>query len=915
MLARQEPMALPPLDFAFGQLLRRFRLASGLSQEQLAEQAGLSVAAINTLERGTRRAPRADTIARLANALYLSLADRVRLESAVVRARHAAYIAKAAALPHASSLPVPLASFVGRDNELRTVRQLLGCTRLLTLTGAPGTGKTRLALAAAATLEGVFADGIVFVPLAPVADADLVLLTIAQALGLPDHTGQTVQERLHAALARRRLLLLLDNFEQVVTAAPHLAYLLLRCPGLTALVTSRSLLHTSGEQVYVVPPLRLPATGLRSSRHLAVVESVRLFAERARAVAPDFVLTDGEAGAVAEICRRLDGLPLAIELVAARVRLSLPSALLPALEQRLRLLTGGPGDMPERQQTLTSAIAWSYDLLTPDARQLFQRLAVFAGGFTAEAAEVVAPPSPMPILDRLATLLDASLLHRPGTAEGTSRFGILETLREFGLARLDADPERDVPCRRHAAHFLALVERGEPELRGPGQLPWFTALEQERDNLRAAHGWLAERGRGGDAEAAAHCLRLVGGQWWFWYVRGWWVEARRQIAQALALPAADAPTWARAKALHGLAVLTWAQDSDPAVATLFAESFQLFDLCGDQRGGGLVLFHRAMAGLPDDDRSPDALLEASLDRFRAASDRWGEALVICQTAFVAYWRHGDAVAAQRLFAESLALLRTLGERWGLLWALHAQGSALIGQGALDAAAPLLEESLALAQEIADQPQVARSLDLLAALAARRGDRARARSRCAEALRLHRQLGNRVGVAECLYQFADLAYARGHYRRARELYQRCLDCWRAMAAKSYMADAHIQLAFVALELGERSAATRHFQESLVLQSEPVAAAHLAWVLEGYARLALTAGEADRAWRLCGAATELRRKAARVAPLHEQHRLERWFGPAPQSASSDAAAAARAEGQVMTPEQALAYALAGDTGADC
>jgi len=458
MLARQEPLAFVPPAPTFGQLLRRFRLTSGLSQEQLAERAGLSVEAVNTLERGTRQAPRADTVARLVGALGLAGADRARLEAAALRARHLLSAGVTGASSHGPSLPAPLTSFIGREPEIAAVRQLLGATRLLTLIGAPGVGKTRLALAVAAALEGTFSNGVVFVPLAPVADPSLVLLTIAQTLRLPDQAGAPVLERLAAALGRRQMLLLLDNFEQVVAAAPELSGLLGRCPGVTALVTRGVVLRASGEHVYVVPPMQLPAPAMVSSDDVAKVEAARLFVERARAGAPDFALTDDQAVAVAGICRRLDGLPLAIELAAGRIRLVRPPALLAALERRLPLLTGGVRDLPERQRTLQSAIGWSYDLLTPDARQVFRRLSVFAGGFTMEAAEAVAFPSSLTILDSLERLLDASLLQPLAGPGGALRFSILETLREFGLAQLDASGEAEAIRSRHAAYFLQLAE-------------------------------------------------------------------------------------------------------------------------------------------------------------------------------------------------------------------------------------------------------------------------------------------------------------------------------------------------------------------------------------------------------------------------------------------------------------------------
>lgn len=906
MLARQEVLALAPPARPFGQLLRRYRQAAGLSQEQLAERAGLSVEAVNTLERGTRRAPRPDTIARLAAALRLSGLDRTRLEAAVVRARPRAVADVTAASRRLPALPIPLTSFIGREEAIAAVRRLLDTARLLTLIGAPGTGKTRLALAVAAAVGGAYPDGVAFVPLSTVVDPDLVLLTIAQTLRLVDQAGEPVLERLQAALQRRRMLLLLDNVEQVADAAPDFVELLRRCPGVTALVTSRVVLRASGEQVYIVPPLQLPAPDVTDVERLVEVDAIRLFLERARALAPEFAPTGEQAAAVADICRRLDGLPLAIELAAARVRLVPPVALLRALDQGVPLLSGGARDRPERHRTLDSAITWSYDLLTPDVRRAFRHLAAFAGGFTAAAAEAVAFLSPVSVLDSLGALLDASMVLPQVGPDDTPRFALLHTLREFALARLDAEGEGDAAHSRHAAYFLMFVEQAEPELRGHRQLAVFALLEQERANLRAAHAWLVARGHAGDRAAAAEAVRLVGVQWWFWYVRGWWTEGRRQIAQALALAGAEEPTAGRAKALHGLAVLSWLQDSDAAVEALLAESARLFQALGDEQGGALVRFHQVTARRPDAPRATEEHLEEALARFRAAKDRWGTALALCYLARIAYWLHGDPAQARRLFDESLALFRFVGDRWGILTALHSAGSALIGQGAFAAALPLLAESLTLAREFGHQPQVARSLDLLAALHEECGEEARAAALCTEALDLHRELNSRAGTAECLYQCGDLAYDQGEYSRAQLLYEQCLNHWHAMGAGPYMANAHLQLAFVALELHDPTTAVAHFDQARAQAGEPLPSEHEAWLLDGYACLAVLAGQGERACRLAGAAAALRRQTARAMARHEQHRMDRWLQPVRQSLA-EAAAEAWAAGQAMTADQALTFAL--------
>jgi predicted ATPase/class 3 adenylate cyclase len=396
-------------------------------------------------------------------------------------------------------LPVPLTSFVGRSKELGEVKALLSKERLLTLTGASGSGKTRLALQAAAEMADRFPDGVFFVALAPITDPGLVPFTVAQSLGLTESPGRSIVDGLKDYLHRKTLLLLLDNFEQVILAAPLVADLLGTCLPLKILATSREGLRVGGEREYPVPPLALPdRSRLPSIENLSQYAAVELFIQRARAVRPDFQITDDTASAVAEICSRLDGLPLAIELAAARIKVLAPQAMLARLEHRLEFLTGGARDLPRRQQTLRNAIAWSYDLLNENEQLLFRRLSVFVGGCTLEAAEAVAAavaaavagddPAQSPVLDRLESLLDKSLLQEVEGTYSEPRFGMLETLREFGLEQLEASGEQEPIRRRHAGYFLALAGQAEASSESAGQVAWINRLEQEHDNPRAAPG-------------------------------------------------------------------------------------------------------------------------------------------------------------------------------------------------------------------------------------------------------------------------------------------------------------------------------------------------------------------------------------------------------------------------------------------
>ncbi|MFN8536622.1 MAG: AAA family ATPase [Thermomicrobiales bacterium] len=486
--------------------------------------------------------------------------------------------------PANPALPVPPSPLVGRTREVAAACAIL-CrreTRLLTLTGPGGTGKTRLSVQIATEVAGAFADGVVFVPLAAIGDPRLVLPTIAQALELGDAPADDLLAHLHEALQGRSQLLLLDNFEQIIAAATQIAELLAAAPGVKLLVTSREALHIRGEHEFPVPPLDLPeAQAAHDPEALARSPAVSLFVQRARAVRPDFRLTPETAPVVAEVCRRLDGLPLALELAAARIKVLSPRALLARLEHRLEVLTGGPRDLPARQRTLRDTITWSYDLLTPEEQRLFRRLAIFVGGCTLEAAGVVGgevgsgkwevgkgiAADTFPLLDTLASLVDKSMvLHQ--AAEDDDRYTMFETIREYALEQLTTSGELERVAASHAAHYLALAEAAAPAFVRPDPTElgvWMRRLVAEHDNLRAAIGWAGTR-----ADDAALELRLVGALWHFWWVGGHLSEGRRRLAAALARHP-DAPPALRMTALRGAGLLAWVQgDTAQAEAPLQA---------------------------------------------------------------------------------------------------------------------------------------------------------------------------------------------------------------------------------------------------------------------------------------------------------------------------------------------------------
>jgi predicted ATPase/class 3 adenylate cyclase len=620
--------------------------------------------------------------------------------------------------------PTPL---LGRDQEVDAVRTLLlrEEVRLVTLTGPGGIGKTRLGLQVAAELTDSFAGGVFLVALAPIADPGLVTPTIAQTLGLRETGSRSASESLKTYLAQQAVLLLLDNFEQVVTAAPEVAELLAACPRLKALVTSRQVLHLRGEHEYPVPPLELPE-GPADEATLSRCAATALFIERALAVRPDFALTEDAAHAVAEICRRLDGLPLAIELAAARVKLLSPQTTLARLSSRLSLLTDGPRDLPARQQTLRGTIGWSYDLLAPAEQHLFRRLAVFAGGWMLEAAEAVCSAVDgldTEVLEGLGALVDQSLVrrHDVGT-QREPRFSMLETIHEYGLEQLATSGEAEALRRAHAAYYLALAEEAAPNLTGPQQGVWLDRLEREHDNLRAALAWARDRGE------AALGLRLAAALWRFWYTHGYLSEGRAWLEDMLALPAggesqAEGPV--RARALYGAATLASTQDDFDRAAALWEASLALSRELDDKAIMASALNALGLAALQEGDAQRAAPLVAeSLAVSRAIGDPWAIAralLSLAQTAYV----QGEYSRAEALFEECLALMRQAGSTSHSAVALLYLGHAARAQGNFRRATALYQEGLALSQGLGDKLRVLRELEGLATAVAAEGRAERA----------------------------------------------------------------------------------------------------------------------------------------------------------------------------------------------
>ena len=591
--------------------------------------------------------------------------------------------------PAAPDLPRPLTSFVGREREIAgiVIRLRDDQIRLLTLTGPGGVGKTRLAIRAAAETPETYPDGMWFVALAPVRDPALVLATIAHDLEIRESAMRSPEEAIQDILRDRRSLLILDNFEHLLDAAPLIADLLTACPSLTILATSRAVLRISGEHDIVVPPMSLPNRG--DDLPFDAADGVRLFVERARAARDDFALTQENGADIAEVCRRLDGLPLAIELAAARVRHLPPRTLLNRLGQRLPLLTGGPRDQPARLRTMRQAIAWSSDLLSPAERILFRRLAVFVGGCTLEAAEEVGRNAGDDALELIASLADKSLLRVAVDPDGTPRYVMLETVREFASEQLAASGEADAIRRRHAAWCLALAAEGElAAWGGPEQTTWLDRFEAELANVRGALAWLENVG---NTEAVLRLAAEISG---LWFHRGRRAEGFARLDRALTA-VSDATTIARAKALRVLATLGMTLGSARAVAHA-TECVALWTELGDAWRAadarlvlGMVLEHRAdyerAAPLLED---VAAQLDALGEPVRAAVARFHLANAALEC--------GDAKRAEAIFADVLALFRRGGYRWGVSGALLGLGQAAVKRGEPETAAALFARSLALA---------------------------------------------------------------------------------------------------------------------------------------------------------------------------------------------------------------------------
>ncbi len=720
-------------------------LANGLTDHEIADAVNLTVGTVKWYNRQ----------------IYNKLGVRNRIE-AVTRAQQLNLLGH---VPHAAvstlspvpkhNLPAAVNSFVGRNHELAELKALLLNSRLITLTGPPGTGKTRLALELASGLQARYPDGVYFISLAALRDANLVTHTIAQTLAIKEAGDPSMLAALKAAIGDKQMLLILDNFEHLLVAAPLVSDLLTAAPRLTILVTSREVLRLYGEQEFAVPPLQVP--DLKKHTPVEILQSyeaVELFVQRACAAQSGFALRDENADSVAAICVQLDGLPLAIELAAARSKFYAPPTLLVRLSHRLEALSDGARDLPARQRTLRATLDWSYKLLTPEEQSLFTRLSVFVGGFTAADVEAVCGGEPR--LDEAAgveSLLNKSLLRQISGAAGEPRFMMLETMREYAQEKLVERGETNFIREQHARYFLAFAERAALELTGLSAAEWHNRLESHHDNLRSALRWCLANDHDGLTS-----LRLVNSLHHFWWTRGYLSEGRAWLSAALRLNGASAPTQLRADVLRGAGGIAYQQCGYAAARTFYREALDIYQYLGDQHGVARTLLSLGDVEMSVGDyETCESLFQQGARMLQAIGDILGYAHALDFLAWCVLRGRGDYTQAAAWFEQALTLFHQTSDMNGIALVYSGLGEIALRHEDFEQATQLLEQSLGLRRQLGQMWGIAATLGSLALVAQFQGDVQRAMALLSDSLLIRKEIGDPGGMAWCLEKLAEIAH--------------------------------------------------------------------------------------------------------------------------------------------------------------
>lgn len=729
-----------------------------------------------------------------------------------------------------NNLPTALTSFVGREREIAEVKRLLAATHLLTLTGSGGCGKTRLSLQVAADLLDTFPGGVWFVELAALSDPATVPSAIANAMRVREDPTKPIVTSIIENVGQKTALIILDNCEHLVGACAQLTDALLRsCPNLRIMASSREALGIAGETVWRVPSLPIPdVRNLPSVEELAQTEAVRLFCDRAIAVAPGFTLTEQNAPAVAQVCQRLDGIPLAIELAAARVNVLHVDQIAARLNDRFRLLTGGSRTALPRHRTLRAAVDWSYDLLADTERKLLCRISVFAGGYTLDAAEQVCSGGDVQsedVLDLLSRLVEKSLV-MVEKSESDARYSLLEMVRQYSRDRLLESGEAESIGRRHRDFFLTLAELAVPELMSADQVRWFDRLDAELENLRAALSWCQSEPDGVDQE-----LRLAAALSRFWFIRGYFEEARSWLKDAMARAGSTAKRTSEwAKVLRGAARLALSQGDYISARSLYEESLAIF---------------------------------------RQLGDRGAVAATLVSLGGTAH-SQGEVVLARAYFEEALQKFRELGGRRGIASALSALAIALHSQGEESRARTMLEESLAIFRELNQKDGIAYNLDVLGVVVASQGDYALSRSLHEESTELQRRIGNKPGLTTSLLNLGSVAVNQGDLATAESVLREGLSLANQLGDKGSIALASHNLGLVALRREDQKSAKEYLRHAFHIRVGLADKVNLAYSFEGFGKLALAEGDAARSARMFASAETLRQQAG--APLPTSERFE-------------------------------------------